>query len=73
MELAEAREDFPGKTILPYFPSNLTESAEEEVRGFLRELKAAAGDKEPFMLQVSEDLADGQWMRILPIIASEML
>jgi uroporphyrinogen-III decarboxylase len=73
MTLQEAREAFPGISVLPNFPSNLSPASEEEIRGFLRNLKAIAGTEEPFMLQISEDLQDGSWPRVLPNIADEML
>jgi hypothetical protein len=48
-------------------------ASDEDIRVFLRDLKAEAGDNEPFMLQISEDLQEGSWARVLPIIADEML
>ena len=73
MELTEAREAFPGVSILPNFPSNLSQSSEQEILDFLQQLKAEAGDEQPFMLQVSEDLADDTWKHVLPVIVSAML
>jgi hypothetical protein len=73
MELAEARSAFPGITILPNFPANLSTESEEEIRAFLRDFKNIAGTTEPYMLQISEDLAAGSWARVLPIIVDEML
>ncbi len=73
MELAEAREAFSGITILPNFPSNLSQNSEEEILDFLGGFKVAAGEDEPYMLQVSEDLADDTWKQVLPLIVSVML
>jgi hypothetical protein len=72
MEFLDARRVFQGKVVIPNFPSNISTKKKEEIIAFLRDLKDTVGNKEPFMLQVSEDLAEGEWARVLPIIVSEM-
>ena len=66
--LTEARNDFHDMVIIPNFPSNLCIRKDEEIIDFITNLKAEAGDEIPFMLQVSEDLDDSQWMRVLPML-----
>ncbi|MDR1579692.1 MAG: hypothetical protein LBS35_04995 [Synergistaceae bacterium] len=73
MTLTEARRAFSGVSVFPNFPANLSPADEKDIRAFLRVLKAEAGTDEPFMLQISEDLQEGSWARVLPIIADEML
>lgn len=72
MEFADARELFKGKVLLPNFPANYSIRSDEEILRFMGELKEMVGNDNPFMLQVSEDLADGEWDRVLKLIVSEM-
>lgn len=72
MEFKEARSVFAGKVLLPNFPANLAHNSDEEIRVFLREFMDVVGTKDPFMLQVSEDLPEGAWERILPILLDEI-
>ena len=67
LTLAEAIKIFPGKVIIPNFPSNICYQSEEYIITFIKNLMNEAGQK-PFMLQVSEDLPARQWERVLPII-----
>lgn len=57
MELIEVREAFLGVTILPNFPSTFLRAA---MRKYWISFAASdgGGEDEPYMLQVSEDLAD---------------
>ena len=72
LTLAEAIKVFPGKVIIPNFPSNLCYQSEEYIINFIKNLIEEAGEETPFMLQVSEDLPIGQWERVLPIICRAM-
>lgn len=54
-------------SILPNFPSNLCDAPDEAIEACVRDyLLAAAG--RPFMLQISEDLAEGTWRRVIPLV-----
>ncbi len=72
LTLAEAIKVFPGKVIIPNFPSNLCYQSEECIINFIKNLIEEAGEETPFMLQVSEDLPIGQWEHVLPIICKAM-
>lgn len=67
--LTEAREAFPGMVILPNFPANMCVKADKEIEEFLIRLVEEAGTKTPLMLQVSEDIPEEDWKRVLPIIS----
>ena len=67
MTFLEAVKAFPGKAILPNFPSNLSQSSKETIWNYVAELKAQATGI-PLMLQISEDLADNSYERVIPII-----
>jgi len=71
MTFAEAVGAFPGKVILPNFPSNLSEAPKEEIRGFIGRLKEQARGI-PLMLQISEDLAENSYERVIPEILEAM-
>jgi len=71
MTFAEAVKAFPGKVILPNFPSNLSNAPEQEIRGFIEGLKEQARSV-PLMLQISEDLAENCYERVIPIILKAM-
>lgn len=67
--LSEARTAFPGKAILPNFPSNRCQESDDAIAAYVHALLDEAGTTTPFMLQISEDLPPGEWQRVLPIIA----
>lgn len=68
---AQWLENFPDKVILPNFPSNLCNASDAEIeRCVSGYLEAAQG--RPFMLQISEDLADGTWDRVIPLVTEAM-
>jgi uroporphyrinogen-III decarboxylase len=67
--LSEARAAFPGKAILPNFPSNRCQESDDAIAAYVHALLDEAGTGTPFMLQISEDLPPEQWRRVLPIIA----
>ena len=71
MTFAEAVGAFPGKVILPNFPSNLSEAPKEEIRDFISRLKEQAKGI-PLMLQISEDLAENSYERVIPAILEAM-
>jgi hypothetical protein len=53
--------------ILPNFPSNLCDAPDEAIKACVRDyLESASG--RPFMLQISEDLAEGTWRRVIPLV-----
>jgi hypothetical protein len=68
MTMAESLAAWPGKVILPNFPSPLCYKSDDEIKAFLERLLEEAGASVPWMLQVSEDIPPGQWQRILPIL-----
>jgi uroporphyrinogen-III decarboxylase len=63
-----ARAAWPGKAILPNFPSNLSDRPPEEIEAFVESLLHEVGTGAPFMLQVSEDLPPGAWERVVPVV-----
>lgn len=67
--LDEARANFPGLVILPNFPANLCTKGDKEIEEFMVKLLEEAGTETPFMLQVSEDLPEEEWKRVLPLIS----
>lgn len=69
----QARDLFPGKVILPNFPSNLCKSGEEEITVFIDKLLQEVESGVPFMLQISEDIPEEQWQRVFPIIMSKFI
>jgi hypothetical protein len=69
LTLTEARQAFPGKVIIPNFPSNWCLLNDERLESSLSALLAEAGATVPFMLQVSEDIPASEWKRVLPVIA----
>jgi len=66
-----AQEALPDKVILPNFPANLSYESDDAVRTYIREMREKVGDRS-FMLQISEDLPDGTWTRMIPLIAQCM-
>jgi uroporphyrinogen-III decarboxylase len=73
LTLKEAREAFPGKVILPNFPSNLCLNTKEEIEEFIVELLKEAGKEKAFMLQISEDIPAEQWKKVLPVITKAIM
>ena len=70
MIVSEARTAWPDKVIIPNFPSSLCNENNETIKAFLDELLEDVGTKEPFMLQISEDIPADEWKRVLPIVCS---
>ena len=70
LPLHEARAAWPGKTILPNFPSSLCLQEEAGIVAFLDTLFADTPSGAPFMLQVSEDIPPAEWQRVLPILTT---
>lgn len=64
----EAALAWPGKVILPNFPSSLATSNEQAISTFAENLIKEAGPNRPFMLQISEDIPPGSWRHALPIL-----
>jgi hypothetical protein len=71
MTFIEAVKAFPGKAILPNFPSNLSQSPKEVIWDYIERLKDQALGI-PLMLQISEDLADNSYERVIPEILDAM-
>jgi hypothetical protein len=71
MSFLEAVNTFSGKAILPNFPSNLSLSPAETIRDYIEKLKEQARGI-PLMLQISEDLHDNSYERVIPIILEAM-
>jgi len=72
LSLAEARAAWPGKVILPNFPSSLATESEEKIESFLNGFLAETGAQRDTMLQVSEDIPPGTWRRLLPILCRHL-
>ncbi|MHC4445180.1 MAG: uroporphyrinogen decarboxylase family protein [Planctomycetota bacterium] len=68
LDLSQARSAWKDKVILPNFPAPLCHQTDQEIESYLKKLLDQAGTKVPYMLQVSEDLPDDQWQRILPLL-----
>lgn len=66
----EAKAAFPGKVLLPNFPSNLSSRSEGEIAEFLKGILDEAGKTTPFMLQISEDIADYDLTKVLRTICT---
>ena len=71
MTFSEAVAAFPAKVILPNFPSNLSQAPKETIRDYIGNLMEQARGI-PLMLQISEDLADNSYERVIPIILEAM-
>jgi len=71
LTLAEARAAWPGKLVLPNFPSSLATQDERTITAFLEELLGNLGSYSPFMLQVSEDIPPETWQHLLPLICKQ--
>ena len=71
MTFLEAVRAFPGKVILPNFPSNLSLASKETIFSFIENLKYQARNI-PLMLQISEDLEDDSYERVIPVILEAM-
>lgn len=71
MTYDECIEAFPDKVILPNFPSSLALASKEKVFEFIHGLLKKAEGK-PLMLQISEDLPEGTWQDVIPLVISAM-
>jgi hypothetical protein len=67
MGYAEWCNALPETVILPNFPSNLCLAKDGVIINYINKLKELSGDR-PFMLQISEDLSEGTWKRIIPLV-----
>jgi hypothetical protein len=68
LTLAEAKAAWPGKVVLPNFPSSLATQDEQTITAFLDGLLRSVGPNASFMLQVSEDIPPRAWQHLLPIL-----
>ena len=66
--LPEAQAVWPGKVIIPNFPSPLCLQRDDTIEKYLENLKAETGIDNPWMIEISEDLPSNEWKRILPIL-----
>lgn len=71
MPFREALAALPDMVILPNFPSNLCGAPDDVIAACVRDYLAAAAGR-PFMLQISEDLAEGTWRRVIPLVTRAM-
>ncbi|MCI8597840.1 MAG: hypothetical protein HFJ10_05285 [Lachnospiraceae bacterium] len=67
----EAQETFQEQVVLPNFPANLSYESDEAIHAYFTDLREKVGER-PFMLQISEDLPDGTWQRMIPLITKYM-
>jgi len=72
LSFTEASSAWPGKIILPNFPSPLAAQDEMAINSFLDKILDEVGPGRPFMLQVSEDIPPGAWRRVLPILCARL-
>jgi hypothetical protein len=68
MTLTEARAALPETVVVPNFPANWCVRTDAEIARGLVTLLEEAGREVPFMLQVSEDLPNSQWRRVVPLL-----
>jgi hypothetical protein len=71
LTLAEAQTAWPGKVVLPNFPSSLATQDDGAITAFLEEVLGNFGSHAPSMLQVSEDIPPGTWQHLLPLICKQ--
>jgi hypothetical protein len=71
LTIAQAKAAWPGKLVLPNFPSALATQDDREITSFLDELLLSFGASTPFMLQVSEDIPPGTWQHLLPLLCKQ--
>ena len=70
MMLAEAKEAWPDKTVLPNFPASRAYDAKQKVEEFLDGLLCQVAIGVPCALQFSEDIPQSEWARILPVVCA---
>jgi hypothetical protein len=68
LDIAEARSTWPGKVILPNFPSPLATKDDQTIKDFVGKLVGDLGANAPCMLQVSEDIPPASWQNLLPLL-----
>jgi len=73
LPMTEAHSAWPGKLVLPNFPSPLATADAQTITAFLQKLLADFGSNTPSLLQVSEDIPPGTWQNLLPLICKEFL
>ena len=69
MTLREGREAFPGIGLLVNFPSNRSFGTPEQIADWTREFAREAQASAPCMLQVSEDLPDSEWQKVMTVMS----
>ena len=72
LPIADAALGWPGKVILPNFPSSLATQDETAIVTFLDKLLREVGPGRPFMLQISEDIPPGSWRHALPVLCQRL-
>jgi hypothetical protein len=71
LTIAQAKAAWPGKVVLPNFPSSLATQDDRAITAFLKELLGSFDSNTPFMLQVSEDIPPETWQSLLPLICKQ--
>ena len=69
MTLREGREAFPGIGLLVNFPSNRSFGTPDEIAAWTRAFAEEARECAPCMLQVSEDLPDSEWQKVMTVMS----
>jgi len=69
--VAEALAAWPGKVICPNFPASLAGRPHQEIRARLETL-AAEFHGRPFMVQISEDIAQDSYASVLPALCESL-
>jgi len=64
----EALEIWPDKVLCPNFPASLSEENEKNILEYLHMRKQEFNNK-PFMIQISEDIPTGSYLKLLPVLS----
>jgi len=69
LPLRDAFNQWPDKAIAANFPATVCLKEDAEIRAFAESVRAEVeANQRPFFLQISEDVPEGSWRRVLPIL-----
>lgn len=72
LPFSEACAAWPGKVILPNFPASLALQDDKAISSFFEAFRKEVGPHKPFMVQVSENIPEGSYRRVLPILCQAL-
>jgi len=72
LSFSEAQEAWPGKAILPNFPSTLCLKDDSEIEAFLEQMLTEILPQTSVMLQISEDLPEEHYYRVSSLLVRFM-